>query len=309
MKKQLFEWIEKYDIITIFHHINADGDALGSQFALLTWIKEQYPHKQVFALGDDNSSLQHLFPKHDRVSDEMIQESLAIIVDTSTADRVNDKRAFTAKCKYRIDHHKGTVSFTDYEIVQPQISSTCQLVTMLLMEHIQTPLSKEVSRYLYYGIITDTNSFQTASVDMHTFEIAAYLASRGINITEINRDLYTITRNLYEFRTFLMKQVVFLKNIAYVKITQQDIKRFQISSNDAKECITCLNDIAEISIWGLLVEDEKTNDIYNISLRSYKIVINNLAAKYGGGGHKYAVGIKCLSEVQWEKLLNELSNL
>ena len=65
----LFELIDQYDIITIFRHISPDADALGSQFGLKQWIQDTYPQKQVYALGMDHGSKQHLYPEMDQVSD------------------------------------------------------------------------------------------------------------------------------------------------------------------------------------------------------------------------------------------------
>ena len=306
MCEKLFQLIQEYDTITIFHHVNADGDALGSQHGLRSWILEQFPDKNVFALGDDNSSLMHLFPKHDVVADELIENSLAIIVDTSTKDRINDKRALNAKVKFRIDHHINVEQFTDYEIVEPPMTSTCQLVATLLKEHTGKVLSATVSKYLYYGLITDTVGFTIATVNSETFSIAAYLLESGLSVSEINRELYAMDQNLFLFRAYLMENVIFEGNVAYIKIRQEDIRRFNITSNQAKECITIFNAIQGINIWGLLVEDEKQSNIYNISLRAYQVPINELAMKYGGGGHRFAVGIKGLTEEQWQSLLNEL---
>ena len=308
MREKLFQFIQEYDIITIFHHVNADGDALGSQHALRSWILEQYPDKKVYALGDDNSSLVHLFPKHDVVADELIENSLALIVDTSTKERINDKRALKAKVTFRIDHHIDTEQFTDYAIIESSLTSTCELVATLLKEQTKKPLSKTVSRYLYYGLITDTVGYTITSVSSETFMIAAYLLESGLNVSEINRELYAMNQNLFKFRAYLMENVIFKEKVAYIKINQEDIRRFNITSNEAKECITIFNAIEGIYIWGLLVEDEKLPNIYNISLRAYQVPINELAMKYGGGGHRFAVGIKGLTEEQWQSLLTELIN-
>jgi len=306
MRERLFELIESYDIITIFHHVNADGDALGSQYGLLHWIKEQYPQKNVYALGEDNSSIMHLFPKHDKLTDEVIAESLAIIVDTSNSARIDDKRAFSAKCTFRLDHHISVEQFTDYEIVSPNISSTCQLIAMLLKQHTEQALSETVSRYLYYGMVTDTISFSVSSVDALTLETAAYLVSSGIDVSVITNDLFTVSKKLFQFKVFLMEQVCFLENIAYIRIKQDDVKRFEISSNQAKECITLLNNIEGIATWCLFIEDEKRKDIFNVSLRSRGVGINEIAGKYGGGGHKFASGIKGLDNRQTQLLLDDL---
>ena len=50
--------IKRYDRIAIFRHIMPDYDALGSQMGLATWIKDNFPNKEVHVLGDNVQSAQ-----------------------------------------------------------------------------------------------------------------------------------------------------------------------------------------------------------------------------------------------------------
>ena len=52
MFNQIREYIEKYDTIIIHRHKNPDGDAVGSQVGLKNIIKDNYPDKRVFCVGD-----------------------------------------------------------------------------------------------------------------------------------------------------------------------------------------------------------------------------------------------------------------
>ena len=45
---------------------------------------------------------------------------------------------------------------------------------------------------------------------------------------------------------------------------------------------------------------------YDGSVRSKKIVINDIVQSYGGGGHKNAAGVKDLSEAQMHELIDRL---
>ena len=50
--------IKRYDRIAIFRHEKPDFDALGSQLGLATWIKDNFPNKEVHVLGASFSSMQ-----------------------------------------------------------------------------------------------------------------------------------------------------------------------------------------------------------------------------------------------------------
>lgn len=77
--------IEQASQITIFRHVHPDWDAIGAQLGLKTWIKEHYPDKAVYALGDPGTFVQYE-AYFDQVDDEAIASSLAIVVDCGNAN-------------------------------------------------------------------------------------------------------------------------------------------------------------------------------------------------------------------------------
>nr|WP_318030590.1 DHH family phosphoesterase [Mycoplasmopsis bovis] len=101
--------IEKYDSIIIFHHTRPDGDCLGSQFGLRQLIRDNYPNKKVYAIGDTGGSFSFLnFDFDNEPSDELLAKSLGIIVDANFKERIYlrqylDKNLFAETL--RIDHH------------------------------------------------------------------------------------------------------------------------------------------------------------------------------------------------------------
>ncbi|MDO5122570.1 MAG: bifunctional oligoribonuclease/PAP phosphatase NrnA, partial [Erysipelotrichaceae bacterium] len=91
----LLQEIEAADIITIYRHVHPDCDAVGSQFGLFNWLKENWPEKLVYALGREKCTQGH-WPETDEVSDETIRNSLAIVLDTANTARIDDERAISA---------------------------------------------------------------------------------------------------------------------------------------------------------------------------------------------------------------------
>ena len=105
MYKKIWVKIKENDVITIFGHVIPDGDCYGSELGLKNAILENYPNKKVYALG---SGLPKFFPlvgDMDKVEDEVIKSSLAIIVDTANLSRIEDQRYSLAKDIIKIDHH------------------------------------------------------------------------------------------------------------------------------------------------------------------------------------------------------------
>ena len=65
------------------------------------------------------------------------------------------------------------------------------------------------------------------------------------------------------------------------------------------------NYIDEVLVWLTISEDMK-NDIYKVSIRSRGPVINTIAEKYNGGGHKMASGARIKNKCELDFLINDL---
>ena len=105
MFEPIIELIQKYDTIIIHRHTNPDGDALGSQIGLKHIIKDTYPDKTVYAVGD--ASRRYGFMEDsvmDEIADETYSGALAIILDTSAKALICDDRYTLAEATARIDH-------------------------------------------------------------------------------------------------------------------------------------------------------------------------------------------------------------
>ncbi|MGL5977842.1 MAG: DHH family phosphoesterase [Erysipelotrichaceae bacterium] len=304
----LFELVEKYDIITLFRHVGADGDALGSQFGLKTWIQETYPHKQVYALGLDLGSHAPLFDPIDQdVSDQTIANSLAIVLDTANAQRVDDQRFSSAREILKIDHHIRVDDYAKNEIVDVDACATCQILTNLFRKN-NIKLSQKCAKFLYYGLSSDTNNFTIDAVTSETFLDAAYLKDFGLDLSAINYDLRSKALHVFEYETFLRSSLVVDDKIVYAIVSKEDYEQFGLSFVEAKEKVYVLSSLRGIEIWCLFVEsgEEDGNIHYNGSLRSLRTPINTIANNYHGGGHRLACGVKQLRREDIAALLADL---
>jgi phosphoesterase RecJ-like protein len=109
--KKIEEIIQDYKSIVIFHHVNPDGDCLGSQFGLKELIIDNFPSIKVYAIGDSHHVLPFMDFKHDEIpSDEILSQSLGIVVDANFSNRIQDSNLIMEKKLkdvLRIDHHIG----------------------------------------------------------------------------------------------------------------------------------------------------------------------------------------------------------
>ena len=177
--------IKEADSIVIFRHVRPDCDAMGSQFGLKSWINDNFPEKAVYTAGYETSP-QGIWPHNDICSDDLIENSLAIVVDTATAARADDTRFQKAKQVIKVDHHPETDPYGQLNFVNPKAAAVCEILAGYFEQENLT-VSKKTAEYLYKGLLTDTLRFSTSNTTADTLKAAAYLASFEIDIPQLNR--------------------------------------------------------------------------------------------------------------------------
>ena len=91
-------------------------------------------------------------------------------------------------------------------------------------------------------------------------------------------------------------------------IDNDTITKYGVDSASAGNMINNFNFIKELYAWAFSSYDEK-NDIYKINIRSRGPIINTVAQKYNGGGHKFASGARLKNLDDADPLIKELDKL
>lgn len=298
---KFFEIVEQYNTICIFRHENPDGDALGSQNGLKTVLKKLYPKKTIVALGDIGPRLS-LFPGMDEVEDSIVANSLAIVLDCSTFDRIADKRITLASFVIKIDHHPIVDSYGDFEIVLPSRASTCEILTELLKE--SDGIDQESASYLLAGILTDTIRFSVEATTDATLMAGAYLVQRGANVSQLSQMFFSKDLARFENERKLTHHIQYRDGVAWLIISKTMRESLGLSVNEAKLYNNIMSGIREYHIWAIFVEGDE--GLYLGSLRSQNMTINEIASQYNGGGHRLACGVRNLTEEDVRKLVSDL---
>lgn len=305
----LSDAIRSFENIVIFRHIHPDCDALGSQFGLKTWILDNYPDKHVYALGSETTS-QGIWPKSDECPDEIIAESLAVVLDTAAVNRADDSRFENAKMIVKIDHHPDVDPYGDLQYVNSEAAAACEILAGFLRGEGKT-ISSKCAEYLYKGLLTDTLRFTTSNTTAETLSAAAFLAEHGVNIPEVNRELFDLDLDEFRLATFIRTNVQYDESgFAWLIMNRAKLEEFGITGSEARGHIDEIGHVKDFRIWAMFTEAlTGEENRYEASLRSKKAVVNDIAAAYGGGGHKNAAGIKGLSEENVNEIISRLKYL
>lgn len=307
--KQIKTEIEKYDDIVIVRHIGADPDALGSQFALKELINLNFVNKRVFVLGNPASRFKYLgtLDKEDNID---YSKALLIVLDTPDIKRIDINLNINNFANIvKIDHHPLVDKYAGIEIVDESACSTSQLILEFILAN-QLNINDNIAKYLYTGIVSDTDRFLHDYTSKRTFELVNYLLSNSnINITSVYEPLYLRPLEEIRFQGYIYQNMVVTDNgLAYIKITDDLMKEYQVDSASAGNMINDLKYIDKIIIWVFFSEDVKSN-LIRANIRSRGPYINEIATLYGGGGHKYASGVRLTSWTQVDNLINDLDKL
>ena len=282
------------DSIVIFRHVHPDCDAMGSQFGLKSWINDNFPEKAVYTAGHETSP-QGIWPANDMCDDEVVANSLAIVLDTATAIRADDTRFLSAKQVIKIDHHPETDPYGQLNFVNPKAAAVCEILAGYF-EQENRIVSKKTAEYLYKGLLTDTLRFSTSNTTANTLKAAAYLASFEIDIPQLNRELFDLTMNEFALAAAIRAKVKMEDSgFAWLIMSKEELESLHVNGSEARGHIDEIGHVRDFKVWAMFTEVPEKPDTYDGSLRSKHAAVNEIAAKFGGGGHKNAAGVKNLS--------------
>lgn len=308
MKETIFNLIEQYDSIIIARHKKPDLDAYGSQFGFYYALKEKYPNKKIYKVGDTNP--QNYFEALDEIGEDIYKESLVFILDTVAKQMLDDGIYQNYDKLILIDHHKNDPDIAHDIAYQIKDASSCsEIIADLLMEW-DIPINEASARALYMGIIADTGRFRYSSTSSKTLMIASKLLEKGIDIARIHDMLYTETKESKQLKNMFFNLVEYTsKNVAYRKNDLAFLEKYNLTTNYcSRGLINQMAGMDEVNIWVNFTEDRKTNAVI-CEIRSRDIPVIDVAKKYGGGGHASACGCTLSSWEETDRVLEDLEKL
>ncbi len=303
--KIIYNEIKKYKKIYIARHIGPDPDAYGSQFALKESIKLTFPSKEVYALGASVSRFKY-FGRIDKVTELDYENALLIALDVPDNRRVDIDNFLNFKHVIKIDHHPMVDKFSDIELVDEYSSSASELV-LDLINNTKLRINEAIANNLYLGIVSDTNRF-LFNVRSKTFnDVSILLKKYKIDVEKLYRIFYSKPLSEVRLMGYIASNIKVDKfGFAYIEIDEDIINSFGTDISAASNMVNDFNNINEVVIWAFNSYDAK-NNIYRVNIRSKGPVINEIASKYHGGGHKFASGVRTENKSDVEALIKDLS--
>ncbi|MCF0117930.1 MAG: bifunctional oligoribonuclease/PAP phosphatase NrnA [Bacilli bacterium] len=312
--KTIQKKIIKSDKIVVFRHQMPDFDALGCQFGLVTWLKDNFPKKEIHYVGENHVTFTpRLYPYAEELDDKWFEENkfLAIICDTADTKRISDERYSKAEYIIKIDHHPNRNPYGDIAIVHDELSSCGELIANICYSFgDKYKMTKEAAHYLYAAIAGDSGRFLFNTVNQHTFEVANLLIGTGF---ELNKDVYSkmYVKNIDDLKVtaYVLGHFKVSKHgIAYYVLDDAIQKKLKITPERGKENVNLFKDVEGVGAWCSITENPAKGN-WKVSIRSKQIDISQVAEKYNGGGHANASGCELATIDELPKLIKELDEL
>lgn len=304
MFKEAKEIIDNSKSVYVVAHINPDGDAIGSTFAIYLALKKL--NKDVHVIMPSYSTVFNFLPELDSRVDYVKEDEydLLIALDSSDYTRLAMSMEDYNKAKkvIMLDHHQVSRPYGDFRYINDNKSSASE-IAYLFIKYLNVEIDKDMATLLYTGIMTDTGSFNYSNANSDTFRVTAELLDCGAEAVYVCKKLNdTMKESKLKLiaKTVDNMEVLYDGKMRYSYVSYDEIKALGINDEDSEGMTNYLRAVegTEIAVY-VRGRSDGTN---KVSMRSGgKLDISKIAIEFGGGGHPRAAGYTMKEEVEVEK--------
>lgn len=305
---KIIEEVKEAKTIGISGHVRPDGDCVGSVMSLYLYLKKELPDAQIDVYLEQPADIFQCIKDIDQIHTDFETDmvyDVFLALDCNT-ERLGDAAPLFERAgkKINIDHHISNTGCGDVNIIEPERSSTCELLYELLDAE---KLDEEIAKALYIGIIHDCGVFQYSNTSPRTFAIAAELIKFGFDFSKL------IDETFYE-KTYVQSQIMgraLLESIRFMDgkcivsmVDKKTMEFYQANPKDLDGIVNQLRIVKGVECAIFMYEIGPLE--YKVSMRSCgEVDVAAVAVQFGGGGHVRAAG--CTMNGTYHDNINNLS--
>ena len=308
---RITEEVRNAGSIAVSGHIRPDGDCVGSVMGLYLYLKKELPEAEIDVylekpaeIFDCISHIEDIKSEFNNVDTGKIYD-VFIVLDCAD-DRLGEVRVLYEKArkKINIDHHISNPGCGDVRIVEPERSSTAELLYDLMDPAV---VDEEIARALYIGIIHDTGVLRYSNTAPHTLQVVSELIKFGFDFSKIIDDTF------YE-KTYVQTQIMgraILESVRFMHdkcivsmVSRRMMDFYQVTPQDLDGIVNQLLAVKGVEC-AIFMYEIRTLE-YKISMRSKgRVDVAAVAMRFGGGGHVRAAG--CTMNGTYHDNINNLA--
>jgi|WetSurMetagenome_2_1015567.scaffolds.fasta_scaffold82289_3 bifunctional oligoribonuclease and PAP phosphatase NrnA len=309
MFQKIKEAVDRGRRFLVATHIDPDGDAIGSAFALCFALRSLGKDAAVY-MRDGIPYRYAFLPKPEPMIREIPKNGYdtVLIVDCGDLARVGDGHETLNHLGYliNIDHHDTNDAFGQINIVDERASSSAELL-YLILKALGVTFSYEIAISLYTAVLTDTGSFRYDSTTQRAFSICEEMTGFGVVPSRVAGEVYeSHPKERYLLLCRVLGTLEFFSNdrIATAYVTRDMFATTGTNREHTEGFVEYIKEIRGIEV--ACVIRELDNGKFKVSMRSKgNVDVALTAQKFGGGGHQKAAG--CTIEGDISDVKNKLT--
>lgn len=294
--------------IAIGGHVRPDGDCVCSVMALYRYLKKEVPGAQIDVYLEEPPAVFQILENIEVIKSEFNTDAChdVFFALDCNEERLGDAQPIFARAHRRIniDHHISNTGCGDEFVVEPERSSTAELLYELMEPAL---IDEEIAKAIYIGIAHDTGVFRFSNTSPRTMEIASELLKYGFDFSSLIETTY------YE-KTYLQTQIMgraILESVRFMDercivsmVSRRMMEFYQVGPKDLDGIVNQLQGVRGVDC-SIFMYEVGTLE-YKVSMRSNGVVdVSKVAVKFGGGGHVRAAG--CTMNGTYHDNINNLS--
>ena len=312
--RDLLEFIREGEKFLIASHKEPDGDCVGSQLALSSALQRMGKEVIICSAGPFKRSevkqYEHCYNPVPADTSGM----RVILLDCTDIGRTGALEAGLKGLPLAlIDHHKAEKD-PDVPETLPgplYIDDKAQSTTLLILKLINAlglePTAEE-AELLFLGLCTDTGFFRYVDrMGADAFEAAALLVRLGADPKAAFAAIHggkSLESRILLGRILTRAESFFGGKLLYSCEEYEETCRFGLEGRDSDNLYQLLQSVAGIE--AIVIVRQETPEYCSVGLRSLdRVDVGNIAASFGGGGHKNAAGFRIsgtIAEIKQELL-------
>lgn len=301
--KEAVQLIQKASRPLITTHVQPDGDAIGAEVAMAELLRALGSKPTILNSDPSPRTYSFLCRKteplvyHPEKQKRLLQlADLAILLDANYWNRagpVGDALSKLPIVSLCLDHHQPREHFATVQITDPSASSTSELVYRLATR-LKVRMSHRFREAIYAGILFDTGNFRFSNTNLWAHEIAGKMLAEGVSSQKMYERLFE-SGTWARIRLFGLALKTLRSEcggrIAWLTISRDMFRKTGAFPEDVEGFVDWVRNIQEARL--ILMFRDHSDGLVKGSLRSKtpQIDVNQLALRFGGGGHKRAAGV------------------
>lgn len=291
--------------VIVFSHVGPDLDNIGAVLALASGLTRAGVPAVCAANADPVPRGCRFLPGTERIVPLPHARGpfdIALALDCSDEERPGFA-GFRALAPHlvNLDHHIGNTGFADRNIVEPERTSTCELVALLLERLGERTgrdlIDRDAATCLFAGIMGDSIRFLTAGCTPELYRLVARLVERGADPQEIGTRAYmdnTLSGARVLAHALGRVESSLGGRFLHFTVTEELRARFGATMEDSAPVVNHLLAISGVETAAVFETEGAT---LHVNLRSKtRFDVGEIARELGGGGHMNAAGCQMAAD-------------